>query len=65
MTTTFFLHRSNRIEQLVEVLVDVVSEPLADPFARECIVLQGKGMERWLAMYERVYERALAIRMGA
>ena len=44
------LHRSNRTEALVERLVDVVREPLADPLAPECIVVQGRGMERWLAM---------------
>jgi exodeoxyribonuclease V gamma subunit len=45
-----FVHRSNRTERLVEVLAEVVAGPPADPFARECIVVQGKGMERWLSM---------------
>lgn len=44
------VHRSNRTEQLVEILCDVVREPLASPFAKECIVVQGRGMERWLSM---------------
>jgi exodeoxyribonuclease V gamma subunit len=44
------LHRSNRTEELVEALARVVERPLADPLAAECIVVQGKGMERWLAM---------------
>lgn len=44
------LHRSNRTEQLVEILCDVVRAPLASPFAKECIVVQGRGMERWLSM---------------
>ncbi|MEW6271046.1 MAG: exodeoxyribonuclease V subunit gamma [Thermodesulfobacteriota bacterium] len=44
------VHRSNRTEKLVEVLSEVVARPLASPFAKECIVVQGRGMERWLAM---------------
>jgi exodeoxyribonuclease V gamma subunit len=43
------VHRSNRLERLAESLAEVVREPLADPFARECIVVQGPGMERWLS----------------
>ena len=45
-----YVHRSNHTEKLVEVLCDVVRRPLASPFERECIVVQGRGMERWLAM---------------
>jgi exodeoxyribonuclease V gamma subunit len=44
------VHRSNRTDQLVEILCDVVRAPLASPFAKECIVVQGRGMERWLSM---------------
>lgn len=44
------LHRSNRVECLVDALVAVVRVPLADPFEAERIVVQSKGMERWLAM---------------
>jgi len=46
----FQIHRSNRTEHLVDALARVVGAPLADPFARECIVVHGRGMERWLAM---------------
>ncbi|MGH7790159.1 MAG: exodeoxyribonuclease V subunit gamma, partial [Candidatus Binatia bacterium] len=45
-----WVHRSNRIEALVRRLVEVVAPPLADPFAADCIVVQGRGMERWLSM---------------
>jgi exodeoxyribonuclease V gamma subunit len=45
-----YVHRSNRAEALVDVLARVVSRPLADPLAAECIVVQGRGMERWLSM---------------
>jgi exodeoxyribonuclease V gamma subunit len=45
-----YVHRSNRIEVLAGVLADLVAEPPDDAFARECIVVQGRGMERWLSM---------------
>jgi exodeoxyribonuclease V gamma subunit len=45
-----FVHRSNRAEALVEVLAEVVARPAAGPWAAECIVVQGRGMERWLSM---------------
>jgi exodeoxyribonuclease V gamma subunit len=41
---------SNRMENLVEVLAQVVAKPLASPFVTETIVVQSKGMQRWLAM---------------
>jgi exodeoxyribonuclease V gamma subunit len=44
------VHRSNRTERLFDVLADVVSTPLPDPMARECISVQGRGIERWLSM---------------
>jgi len=44
------VYRSNRGEVLAERLADVLAEAPADPFARECIVVQGRGMERWLAL---------------
>lgn len=45
-----YVHRSNRAEALVAELADLVAQPLADPCASECIVVQGRGMERWLSM---------------
>ncbi|MDD9937087.1 MAG: exodeoxyribonuclease V subunit gamma, partial [Myxococcales bacterium] len=44
-----FLYRSNRSERLVRRLAEVVSGP-RDPFEAETIVVQSRGMERWLAM---------------
>src|SRR5215472_8635121 len=44
------VHRSNRIEALVDALAELVAQPLPDPFAAEPIVVQGRGMGRWLAM---------------
>ncbi len=45
-----YVHRSNRAEVLVEVLAEVVARPLPDPTVAECIVVEGRGMERWLSM---------------
>ncbi len=45
-----WVHRSNRMERLAEMLVEVASTRVPDPFARECIVVQGRGIERWLSM---------------
>ena len=46
------LHRSNRTERLVDALLGVVSRPAqgADPMTAECVVVQSRGMERWLSM---------------
>jgi exodeoxyribonuclease V gamma subunit len=54
---TFRLYRSNRTETLAEALSRVAARPLRDVFARECIVVQGPGMERWLSS-------VLATRLG-
>lgn len=45
-----FLHRSNRTENLVETLAHILrTHPLENPLARERIVVEGRGIERWLA----------------
>jgi exodeoxyribonuclease V gamma subunit len=41
---------SNRLEILAEQLARVVREPLLFPVSPEIIVVQSKGMERWLSM---------------
>jgi exodeoxyribonuclease V gamma subunit len=46
----FKLYTSNRLESLLDGLASVVSEPLASPMVSEVIVVQSKGMERWLSM---------------
>jgi exodeoxyribonuclease V gamma subunit len=50
MAGAMIVHRSNRIESLVDALEAVVVEPPADPLAPEWIAVQGRGMERWLSM---------------
>ena len=41
---------SNRLEILAEQLARVVRKPLLFPTSPEIIVVQSKGMERWLSM---------------
>jgi exodeoxyribonuclease V gamma subunit len=45
-----YVHRSNRTEELLRALADVVAQPIGGPFEKECIVVQDRGMERWLAL---------------
>jgi len=45
-----YVHRSNRTERLLDLLAELVSTPLPSPFDPEVVVVQGRGMERWLAM---------------
>lgn len=44
------IHQSNRLETLAEELAAVTRAPLASPFAPEVIVVQSRGVARWLAL---------------
>ena len=44
----FNLYRSNRVEKLLDTLVEVLGEPLADPFQAEWVCVQSLGMRTWL-----------------
>src|SRR5512136_515404 len=44
------LYPSNRLEILTEKLAHVLSTPLASPLQTEIILVQSKGMERWVSM---------------
>lgn len=44
-----YVHRSNSAEALLESLVALVRQPVAAPTEPECIVVHGRGMERWLS----------------
>lgn len=46
----FTLYTSNRMEMLAAQLAAVLARPLGSPLAGETIVLQSRGMQRWLAM---------------
>ncbi|MCV6639559.1 exodeoxyribonuclease V subunit gamma [Candidatus Albibeggiatoa sp. nov. NOAA] len=44
-------YHSNHIEVLAKELANKIKQqPLNDPFAKEYIIVQSKGMERWLSM---------------
>ncbi len=44
------LYTSNRLELLVQKLAELLSTPLSSPLESEIIVVQSKGMERWISM---------------
>jgi len=48
-THNFSVFCSNRQEILLDHLAEFVSNPLSSPFEKEIILIQSKGMERWLA----------------
>ncbi len=48
--THFRLFSSNRLEVLAESLARALSMPPASPLDQEVIVVQSKGMERWVSM---------------
>lgn len=50
MNNAIKIYRSNKVEILFAILSEVVGEPLASPFAPECIMVQSKGMATWLSM---------------
>lgn len=46
----FNLYSSNRLENLVTILAEILKEPLNSPLEQNIIVIQNRGMERWLSM---------------
>ncbi len=52
------LHRAQRTDHLADGLGELLAHPLADPFAREVVVVPEQGIERWLA-------QRLSHRLGA
>ena len=44
------LYRSHRTEDLADALAEVLGKPAGDPFAPEIVVVQSRGMARWLSM---------------
>lgn len=43
-----YVHRSERADHLLEVLADILSVPLEDPFTPEVVAVPTRGVERWL-----------------
>ncbi len=52
------IHRAERADRLVGALGDLLSDPLADPFATEIVSVPTPGVERWLS-------QGLSARLGA
>ncbi len=46
----FNLFTSNRLENLLKKLADQLRTPLESPLDKEIIIVQSKGMERWLSL---------------
>lgn len=44
------LYTSNRVERLVDALAKVLEKPLSSPLVPEMILVQSRGMERYLSM---------------
>ncbi|MDD5167999.1 MAG: exodeoxyribonuclease V subunit gamma, partial [Syntrophales bacterium] len=44
------LFTSNRLEILIQELADLLRTPLQHPLQKEIIVVQSKGMERWISL---------------
>jgi exodeoxyribonuclease V gamma subunit len=44
------LHTSNRLEILADRLAEILDTPPADPFQAEVILVQSRGMERWVSL---------------
>jgi exodeoxyribonuclease V gamma subunit len=44
------LYTSNRLEILTEKLAEVLSKPLLFPLQQEIVLVQRKGIERWVSM---------------
>jgi exodeoxyribonuclease V gamma subunit len=45
------LYRSHQTEALADALAEVLRHPIGDPFTPEIVVVQSRGMARWLSMY--------------
>ncbi|NOQ41538.1 MAG: exodeoxyribonuclease V subunit gamma, partial [Desulfuromusa sp.] len=44
------IYTSNRMENLAEAFAEVLKKPLTSPLTPEVVVVQSRGMQRWLAM---------------
>ncbi len=51
------LYTGNRLEDLADALAAVLRRPVPDPLAEETLIVQSRGMERWISL-------ALADRLG-
>ena len=44
------LFNSNRLETLAELLAGTLEQPLSSPFKKEVILVQSRGMQRWITL---------------
>ena len=56
----FHIYASNRLESLAAQLADIIQTPLSSPLASEVIVVQSRGMERWVSMQLATHNRICA-----
>lgn len=49
VSMAFHLHRAERTDLLADGLAALLSQPPADPFAQELVLVPAKGVERWLS----------------
>lgn len=49
VSMAFHLHRAERTDLLADGLAGLLSQPPADPFAQELVLVPAKGVERWLS----------------
>lgn len=65
---------SNRMEELIQQMAKVLKKPLASPLDKEIVVVQSRGMERWVSMelarqmrvcanYDFIFPEHLVIRL--
>lgn len=50
-----YLYAGNRVERLADALAETLRAPLPNPFERDVLVVQSRGMARWLSL--RLAER--------
>jgi len=46
-----YLHRGNRLEDLVDGFARIAAIPLSSPLAAEVVLVQSNGMARWLSLH--------------
>lgn len=49
-TSGLFLHMGNRLETLADEISHILESPLSSPMVPETIVVQSRGMQRWISM---------------
>lgn len=47
-----YIHTSHQLEQLASKFVSIVNSPLDNVFTPELVVVQNRGMARWLSMHQ-------------